>query len=122
VIFAAIVVISNVAGNALLAEGMHQQGATQSLWDSIRAVLNPAVVGGIALLIVWMLSKMALLSWADLSYVLPITAIGYALNAVAGAILFGEHVSTKRWLGVAAIVIGVIVVGRTETSTTGEIR
>lgn len=111
-------VLSNVTGNALLAAGMKRLGEPVTALDHVQAVLNPAVAGGIVLLVVWMLSKMALLSWADLSYVLPVTAFGYALNAVAGMVLFGEQVSATRWMGVAAIVAGVLMVSRTEPSTT----
>ena len=32
------------------------------------------------------LSRMALLSWADLSYVLPVTSVGYVLVALIGKI------------------------------------
>jgi drug/metabolite transporter (DMT)-like permease len=112
-VFAAIVALSNVAGNALLNAGMKQFGEPQTLADQFRAVFQPAMVAGILLLVVWMLSKMALLSWADLSYALPVTAIGYALNALAGSWFFGETISATRWLGVAAIVAGVFLVGRT---------
>ena len=40
-----------------------------------------------ALLIVWTFAHMALLSWADLSYVMPVTAIGYVVTAFAGKLL-----------------------------------
>jgi len=65
-----------------------------------------------------MLSHMALLSWADLSYVLPVTSIGYALVALAGHVFLNEAVSLTRWAGIALIVGGVILVGRTEFNTT----
>ena len=46
-----------------------------SFFDYIKAIFNPWVLVGIALLILWTLSRMALLSWADLSYVLPVTSV-----------------------------------------------
>ena len=52
--------------------------------DYITALFQPWVALGVVLLILWMLSRMALLSWADLSYVLPVTSIGYVLVALAG--------------------------------------
>ena len=48
---------------------------------------------GVLLMILWMLSRMALLSWADLSYVLPVTAIGYVLVALVGKALLDEQIS-----------------------------
>jgi uncharacterized membrane protein len=73
---------------------------------------------GIGLLILWMLSRMALLSWADLSYVLPVTALGYVLTALAGKLFLGEQVSPQRWMGTLLIVAGTILVGSTSIRTT----
>ena len=49
------------------------------------SLLEPFVLLGIGLLIAWTLMRIKLLGLADLSYVLPITAVGYVLNAVMGA-------------------------------------
>jgi uncharacterized membrane protein len=53
---------------------------------------------------------MTLLSWADLSYVLPVTAIGYVLVALVGWLLLGEQIPLKRWAGIVLIVAGVALV------------
>jgi drug/metabolite transporter (DMT)-like permease len=60
---------------------------------------------------------MALLSWADLSYVMPVTAIGYVLTAFAGRFFLGEPVSFLRWTGIVLITSGVYLVGRTAPAT-----
>ena len=39
---------------------------------------------------------MALLSWADLSYVMPVTAIGYVVTAFAARLLLGEDDLARR--------------------------
>jgi uncharacterized membrane protein len=57
----------------------------------MRAVFNPWVALGISLLILWLFSHMTLLSWADLSYVLPVTSIGYVLSALAGKLFLHEE-------------------------------
>ena len=72
---------------------------------------------GVSLLILWLFSHMVLLSWADLSYVLPVTSIGYVLIALTGRFFLHESVSFMRWCGVILIVAGVIVVGRTSPSS-----
>ena len=84
--------------------------------DYIIAIFNPWVAAGISLLIVWFLSRMALLSWADLSYVLPIAALGYVVAALIGRFYFGEQISPSRWVGTALIVAGSALVGRTTES------
>ena len=48
----------------------------------IQVLFDPWVALGVVLLIVWLLSQMTLLSWADLSYVLPVTSVGYVLTAL----------------------------------------
>jgi uncharacterized membrane protein len=57
-----------------------------------------------------MMSRMTLLSWADLSYVLPVTAIGYVLVALVGHLLLAEQIPAKRWAGIVLIVAGVALV------------
>jgi len=84
----------------------------------VQALFNPWVAVGVSLLIVWLLSHMALLSWADLSYVLPVTSIAYVLAAVVGRLFLHEQVSLVRWAGISLIMLGVILVGRTSPRTT----
>jgi uncharacterized membrane protein len=57
-----------------------------------------------------MMSRMTLLSWADLSYVLPVTAIGYVLVALVGWAFLNERIPFKRWAGIGLIVAGVALV------------
>jgi drug/metabolite transporter (DMT)-like permease len=61
---------------------------------------------------------MALLSWADLSFVLPVTSIGYVLTAIVGWTLLGEHIGPGRWAGTLLIMGGTALVGSTEVRTT----
>lgn len=119
-IFTAIVVVTNVLGNSFLSRGMQSVGELISLSPVpyIRALFNPWVAVGVSLLILWLLSHMAMLSWADLSYVLPVTSIAYALVAVVGRVFLHEHVSFWRWTGITLIVVGVTLVGQTSPRTT----
>ena len=50
---------------------------------------------------------MTALSWADLTYVLPATSLGYVLLALVARFVLHEHVSPLRWLGIALITGGV---------------
>jgi uncharacterized membrane protein len=107
-ICATVVVLSNVFGNFFLKKGMPADLPTP--WSYITVLFQPWVALGIILLILWMMSRMTLLSWADLSYVLPVTSIGYALVALEGRIFLQEQISLKRWGGIALIVAGVALV------------
>lgn len=101
-LFAILVVLSNAFGNLFLDFGV--RGGDIS-W--------PWLVAGVLLLILWMLSRMTLLSWADLSFVEPVTAVGYVLTAFFGWYFLHEAVSGRRWLGTLLIFAGVAFVGVT---------
>ena len=118
-LFTAIVIVRNVSGNSALTHGMKLLGDTgNSPLALIGALFHPWVALGVALLILWTLTMMALLSWADLSYVLPVTAIGYVLTALSGKYLLGETISMEHWAGIFLITSGVILVGLTAPATT----
>ena len=120
-LFTAIVVVSNVTGNSALTHGMKQLGDIgNSPLALIGALFHPWVALGVALLILWTLTHMALLSWADLSYVLPVTAIGYVLTALSGEFLLGETITMEHWACILLITAGVTLVGVTRPATTME--
>jgi uncharacterized membrane protein len=122
VVLTLVLIFANVAGNFSLSWGMRKTGpgVFESPLGYITALFDPWVALGVCLLLLWMLSQMALLSWADLSYVLPVTSAGYVLAAIAGRVFLHERISAARWTGVALIMTGVVLVGRTAHSTTGE--
>ena len=115
------VVATNVLGNVSMSWGMKHQSAELGLAPLayVRLIFSPWVLLGTMLLILWLLSRMTLLGWADLSYVLPVTAIGYVLTAILGKYFLGEEISYQGWAGTGLIVAGIILVGLTEANTTG---
>jgi len=115
-ICAAVVVLSNVFGNFFLKRGMPAELPTPFAY--IEALWEPSAALGVLLLILWLLSRMALLSWADLSYVLPVTSIGYVLVALAGKLLLHEQITGRRWSGIVLIVAGVALVSAGTTVRT----
>ena len=72
-----------------------------------RPCCNPWIVVGICLLILFFCSYLTALSWADLTYVLPATALSYVLMALLAKIFLHENVTLSRWLGIALITAGV---------------
>jgi drug/metabolite transporter (DMT)-like permease len=119
-ICATVVVFSNVFGNFFMKRGMPAELPNPLAY--ITALFQPWVSLGVILLILWMLSRMALLSWADLSYVLPVTSIGYVLVALAGRVLLNEQITTTRWAGILLIVAGVALVSVGSTPQTAATR
>jgi drug/metabolite transporter (DMT)-like permease len=103
------VTVFAAAGDSMLSHGMKQTGSISihHLQGVILAVLNPWVAVGILLLLAFFATYMTALSWADLTYVLPATSLGYVLLALVARFVLHEHVSPLRWLGIALITGGV---------------
>ena len=72
-------------------------------------------------LVLWLLTRMALMSWADLTFVLPVTSIGYVLSAVLGCVFLHEVVSIERWAGTFLIFVGAMLVGATTHHRTPDV-
>lgn len=106
-----IVVFSNAFGNYFMKRGMPESAGLNTPLEYIAVLFQPWVTLGVALLIVWQLSRMALLSWADLSYVLPVTSVGYVVVALLGRVMLNEAISPRRWMGIVLIMAGVALVG-----------
>lgn len=84
----------------------------------LAAMLNPYIFGGIALLMASLLTRMALFSVADLSFVLPMSSIGYVLSVFFGKVFLHEQVSASRWAGALLIFAATALVGSTPQNTT----
>jgi bacterial/archaeal transporter family protein len=114
-----IAIATQVAGNVFLSHGMRGAGAiiSTSPVDYIRA-LNPWTVAGVCMLAIWMITDLALLSRADLSFVLPVIATSYVLIAIVGHFILGERVSGVRWMGIVLITFGVLMAETTPDRTT----
>ena len=69
-----IVVFSNAFGNFFMKRGLPESAQLSTPLEYIGALFQPWVALGVVLLIVWQMSRLALWSWADLSYVLPVTS------------------------------------------------
>ncbi|MBO0726650.1 MAG: EamA family transporter [Blastocatellia bacterium] len=118
-------VCAQTLGDVSLTMGMKSIGEVNTLDPSalfkigLHVFTNPMILRGILLLLIFFVLQLTALSWADLSFVLPVTAFGYAVTAFLSWRLLGEHVSIMRWIGTIIICFGVAVVSRTEQKTTG---
>ena len=112
-LLAAAVILLNAFGNLSLTWGLQQLSERLATNPAgyASAMLHPFVALGVAMLILWLLTRMALMSWADLSFVLPVTSLGYILAAVLGRIFLAENVSGQHWLGILLIFAGAALVG-----------
>jgi len=117
-------VLFQTAGNLLVSRGMKQVAAI-SPWEithwfsfSLQMATSPGVWLGTVLLIIFFVLYAALLSWADLSFVLPASSFGYVLNVALAHYLLLEPVSMSRWFGTMLISLGVVFVSMTGTQST----
>jgi drug/metabolite transporter (DMT)-like permease len=116
----ALFIAEKAAGNLSLAWGMKRlpDGSDANPMLYLRAIFDPFVAMGIAALILALLTRMVLLSLADLSFILPVTAVGYVIAAILGHSVLHETVSDRRWLGTILICVGAALVSscpRTKT-------
>jgi drug/metabolite transporter (DMT)-like permease len=112
-----VVVFSNAFGDFFMKRGLPDSARLSTPLDYILMLLQPWVALGVGLLILWQLSRMALLSWADLSYVLPVTSVGYVVVALIGKVLLSETITPRRWAGIVLIMAGVSLVSVGSPST-----
>jgi drug/metabolite transporter (DMT)-like permease len=103
------VTLFSAIGDSLLSRGMKEVGSISldHLSHVVFAITNPWVALGILFLLAFFSCYMAALSWADLTYVLPATSLGYVLLAFIAKYHLHEQITTSRWLGIVLITAGV---------------
>ncbi len=108
-----LVVGGTVAGDLLKALGMRRQGAPDAFGAGALGRFAAAVAGNrlfwqsIAAYAVSFFGFMALLSIREVSFAVPATASGYAVETVLAKLFLGERISGRRGLGAALVVAGV---------------
>ena len=109
-----LVAICAPLGDTLLDRGMSRMPAISldHLGALIAAVFTPWVIAGISLLICFFASYLTALSWADLTYVLPATALGNVIVALLSRFWLHEPISAYRWAGIVLITLGVSFVAQ----------
>jgi drug/metabolite transporter (DMT)-like permease len=115
-LFIAIVVVAGQLGDLSLSVAMKTVGEIKRFTPlNILRFLGRAcrvkwLWIGVGLMAVAFFSLLALLSWANVSLVVPATAASYAVGALGAQFLLGEHVNRERWIGVIIVCIGVALV------------
>lgn len=115
-LFLALIVFAGTGGEMLVSRAMKQIGEVHDFRPGPllrvmgRAFSSVTLWMGICLMTISFFALLALLSWRNVSFVVPATALNYALAALGGHFLLGERVSAMRWLGVALVCLGVLFV------------
>ncbi len=112
----AIVVLAGTGGEIAAARAMRQSGELKDFaLRCLARVLGRAFCRGwmwigISLMAVAFYSLLVLLSWEPVSFVIPATALSYAVGTLGARIFLDEQVSGVRWVGVILVCAGVALV------------
>jgi drug/metabolite transporter (DMT)-like permease len=119
-----VMVLAGPVGNVLLGMGMKAVSPlifwppAQLLHSGLKVFATLPIWFGILSLITFFVAYMLVLSWADYSFVQPVSSVAYGVVALLGWLVLGEKVSALRWTGIAIICLGVFVVSRTGSQAT----
>ena len=115
-----IAVVAVTIGDIWMSQAMKGIGEVKitglrSIWDTgVRVFTTPKVWMAISCMATFFFLWTSILSWADLTYVLPLTALTYVFNALLAPSMLGEQVTPMRWAGVLFITVGVGIVALSE--------
>lgn len=118
----AIALVIESFGNIYITKGMKEVGEVEitklsSITSTIRrGATNPRLWLGIAMLAGFFGLFLAMLSWADVTVVLPLTSIGYVSTALFAKWMLNEEVNMWRWIGTLLIVLGVYFVQKSNNA------
>jgi len=102
-------------GQLLLKKGMLHIGEVnvftgglfKNLW---KMFMNKTVLIGVFFFGCSSLLWLIILSGLELSYVYPLVSVSYVVIALSSKVFFKEEVTRMRWLSIAVIIFGVIIV------------
>ena len=112
----ALVVLGGSIGDVFITKGMKQVGeiatlnARELLRIAGRTLTNKWFLVGVLFLAVSFFSFLAVLSWADLSLVLPATSISFVITTIGAKLYLQEKISPVRWAGIVLVCIGVALI------------
>jgi drug/metabolite transporter (DMT)-like permease len=108
--------LSAAVGETLLSFAMKRSGQVDvtesSHWIKLflSVIRNPYIFAGVVFLAVYFFLYLVALSWADLSFVLPLTAVSYIFAAFLAKFFLKEDVTWLRWVGTIVIIAGITLV------------
>jgi drug/metabolite transporter (DMT)-like permease len=119
ILFALIVVLGTV-GELCISRAMKVVGEVRDFHPLAIAnvILRALRVGwmwaGLGMMAIAFFALLGALSFENVSFVVPVTALSYLAGTFGGVFFLGEHVTPQRWLGVSLVVVGValVVVGK----------
>jgi drug/metabolite transporter (DMT)-like permease len=112
----AIVVAGGSIGDVFVTKGMKEIGEISTLnlvalaRIAGRTMANGWFLIGLFFMAVSFVSFLAVLSWADLSLVLPATSTSFVITALGAKWYLKERISRVRWTGILLVCAGVALI------------
>jgi drug/metabolite transporter (DMT)-like permease len=109
-------ICGSTGGELAVARGVQEVGAPSSFRPMAvirflgRVLRTRWLIAGIGLMALAFFSLLLLLSWHPVSFVLPATALNYAVGTLGAKFILREQVSASRWAGVLLVCVGVLIV------------
>lgn len=120
VVFFSLIVLAGTGGELCVSRAMKQIGEVHDFRPTaliqvlVRALQVKWMWIGIGLMTLGFFSLLAILSFENVSFVVPVTALGYVAGALGGRFFLGERVNWRRWAGILLVCVGVtlVVIGK----------
>jgi len=115
-IFFFFIVVSGTGGELCVSRAMKSIGEVHDfrpralLQFVLRAMRLPWMWMGIFMMALGFFALLAILSFREVSFVVPVSALSYVVGAVGAKLFLGERITRNRWLGIAVVAIGVTLV------------
>jgi len=110
------IVVAGTGGELCVSRAMKQTGEVKDFRPRaiirviFRALRNRWMWLGVGMMTLAFFSLLAILAIENVSFVVPVTALSHVAGALGGVFFLREHVSSRRWVGIALVCIGVTLV------------
>ena len=111
-----LLVVAGTGGELCVSRAMKNVGELKSIRPKeilrvvLRGLLEPWMWIGVLLMASGFFALLGALAELPVSFVVPVTALSYVIGVFGGATFLKEQVSPQRWLGVALVALGVMLV------------
>jgi drug/metabolite transporter (DMT)-like permease len=111
-----LIMVAGTAGELCMARAMRSVGEVTRFHPgalvlvALRALRMTWMWLGLGLMTLAFFALLALLAIENVSFVVPVTALSYAVGALGGSMFLHERVTRTRWTGVLLVCIGVMLV------------
>ena len=119
-IFFFFIVVFGTTGEIFMSRAMKETGEVKDFRPValaeviLRALRVKWMWLGVGMMAVGFFSLLAVFSFENVSFVVPVTALSYVVGALGGRFFLGERVSLQRWIGILLVCAGVtlVLIGR----------